>query len=190
MKYENEVTVIVTDTKDELVSKLHNNGFNLKEEYCVNDIYFSKDNKSLNNNEFIKDCILIREIITKEKVIKKITHKYKEIDKNGNISKNGKLDCDINNIEEAIELLKSFGFKEVIRLNDKLSVYSNKEDELVVQEVNDKYLYIEIEENCEYINKKYKNIEEMKNVFSKYNICIKDNEYFAKKLLISLNDNN
>lgn len=73
---------------------------------------------------------------------KKITHKYKEIDKNG------KLDCDINNIEEAIELLKSFGFKEVIRLNDKLSVYSNKEDELVVQEVNDKYLYIEIEENC------------------------------------------
>ncbi len=121
---------------------------------------------------------------------KKITHKYKEIDKNGNISKNGKLDCDINNIEEAIELLKSFGFKEVIRLNDKLSVYSNKEDELVNQEVNDKYLYIEIEENCEYINKKYKNIEEMKNVFSKYNICIKGNEYFAKKLLIALNDNN
>lgn len=71
MKYENEVTVIVTDTKDELVSKLHNNEFKLKEEYCVNDIYFSKDNKSLNNNEFIKDCILIREIITKEKVIKK-----------------------------------------------------------------------------------------------------------------------
>lgn len=71
MKYENEVTVIVTDTKDELVSKLHNNEFKLKEEYCVNDICFSKDNKSLNNNEFIKDCILIREIITKEKVIKK-----------------------------------------------------------------------------------------------------------------------
>ena len=190
MKYENEVTVIVTETKEELVYKLHNNEFKLKEEYCVNDIYFSKDNKNINNDEFIKDCILIREIITKEKIIKKITHKYKEIDSNGNISKNGKSDCDINNIEDAIELLKSLGFKEIIRLNDKLSVYSNKEDELVIQEVNDKYLYIEIEENCEYINKKYKNIEEMKNVFSKYNIRITDNEYFAKKLLIALNDNN
>ena len=56
------------------------------------------------------------------------------------------------------------------------------------RERNNKYLYIEIEEKCEYLNKTYNDIEEMKNVFNKYNIKIKENEYFAKKLLIALTD--
>lgn len=188
MKYENEVTVIVNESIDELKNKLRDSGFELKEEYSVNDIYFSKDNQLVTFDDYEKNNLLIREIVTDKKVIKKITHKYKEIDNDGKILKNGKLDCNINNIEEAYELLISIGYKERIRLKDKLTVYSNKEDELVIQEVNNKYLYIEIEEKCEYLNKTYNDIEEMKNVFNKYNIKIKENEYFAKKLLIALTD--
>lgn len=190
MKYENEVTVIITESKNELISKLTNNNFKLNEEYIVNDIYFSKDDKIIKNEEFIKNCLLVREIITKDKIIRKITHKYKEIDENGNIIKNGKLDCIVNDKDEAINLLLSLGYSEIVTLNDKISVYSNEDDELMIQEVNDKYLYVEIEENCEYINKKYEDIEEMKNVFNKYDICIKENEYFVKKILIALNDKN
>ena len=54
--------------------------------------------------ELLKHTILIRDIIEENKETKQITYKYKEYDENGNITKQGKTNCKINSIEEAVNL--------------------------------------------------------------------------------------
>lgn len=67
-------------------------------------------------------------------------------------------------------------------------VYSNGNDEFVVQIVNNKHLYIEIEEKCNYTDKIYKTIDEMIDVIKKYDIPIKGDNYFVKKAEIELKE--
>lgn len=41
-------------------------------------------------------------------------------------------------------------------------VYANESTELAVQLINNKHIYIEIEEKCNYVDKVFSDIEEMK----------------------------
>ena len=60
--------------------------------------------------------------------------------------------------------------------------------ELAVQLVNDKYIFIELEDKSEYLNKTYSSIEEMKEEINLYNLPIVKDKYFAKKAVIILED--
>lgn len=189
MKYENEVTVEVMCSLEELKLILEKNNFKLVEEYDVKDIYMiNKEIKSDDSRELLKNCILIRDIIEENKNTKKITYKYKEYDDNNEIIKQGKLDCNVESVESAQKLLEVMNYEELIRINDHLLIYMNEEDELAVQLVNDKHIYIEVEEFSDRLNKQYSSLEEMKNVFSKYNIPIKDDDYFVKKAEIEIKE--
>ena len=189
MKYENEVTVEVMCSLEELKLILEKNNFKLVEEYDVKDIYMiNKEIKSDDSRELLKNCILIRDIIEENKNTKKITYKYKEYDENNEIIKQGKLDCNVESVESAQKLLEVMNYEELIRINDHLLIYMNEEDELAVQLVNDKHIYIEVEEFSDRLNKQYSSLEEMKNVFSKYNIPIKDDDYFVKKAEIEIKE--
>lgn len=79
-------------------------------------------------------------------------------------------------------------YEELLRINDHLIVYANQVDEIAVQLVNDKYIYIEIEQACHRIDRVYNGIEEMKNVITKYAIPIKENNYYVKKAEIELRE--
>lgn len=136
--------------------------------------------------ELLKHSILIRDIIEENNETKQITYKYKEYDENGNITKQGKTNCKINSIEEAVNLFNALGYEKLININDHLLIYANEYDELEC--VNNKHIYIEIEEKCNYINRCYKNEEEMKQVIDKYNFPLKQNNYYAKKAVDELND--
>lgn len=185
--YENEITVEVDIDSDGLLAILNNNNFIKKEEYDVNDIYMSKYfDKNTNPLEILKQCILIRNVITKEKDIKKITYKYKEYNDTGDIIKQGKIDCPIESIGKAKQLFEAIGYNEIINIKNHNVVYANDTTEMIIQYVNDKHIYIEIEGHCDYIDRVYKNIDEIKEDFNKYNIPIKDNNYFAKKAVNEL----
>ena len=60
-------------------------------------------------------------------------------------------------------------------------MFSNKNIDLVVQMVNDEYIFIKIE-----TNNKYTNIEELKEIINKYNLPIDKTNYFVKKAEIML----
>ena len=60
-------------------------------------------------------------------------------------------------------------------------MFSNKNIDLVVQMVNDEYIFIKIE-----TNNKYTNIEELKEIIKKYNLPIDKTNYFVKKAEIML----
>lgn len=184
MIYENEITVEVDCNLNELNTILNRENFKVICEYEVKDIYMiEKNNINFNDKlEMLKHCVLIRNIID-ENDLKILTYKYKEYDDNGDIKKQGKVSCEIDSIEKMEEILKMVNFDDLIRIDDHVVVYSNGVDEFAVEFVNGKHIYIEVEQNNKYLS-----IDEMKDVFSKYNIPVKGKDFFVKKALVELKE--
>lgn len=183
MKLENEITVEVLATKENVIKSISNNGFKLEKEYDINDIYLVK--KEFENcetyNELLNNSILIRDISEKSNTRKLITYKQKHIDDNGNILNQINANVEINNIEDAYNMLKLIGYIDLIKINDHISVYQKDNgDELALQIVNDR-IYIEIEEKCEYTGKRYESLDYMKSIIANLNLPIKNENYYAKK---------
>lgn len=190
MKYENEVTVEVDCELEKLIEILIKENFKLQEKYKVNDIYMVKNEVNIYKTtplDILKNSILIRNIITKEEDIKQLVYKYKEYNDKEEIVKQGKAICKIESIDEAYTFLKTIGYKRLINIDDNLKIYSNKEDEFALEIVGN-HTYIEIEENCYYIDKKYNGVKDMIESFNKYNIPIKNNDYFVKKAKIAIKE--
>ena len=188
MKYENEITVQVTCNYEELHNLLIKQGFKIIEKYKVIDEYLiSKDYdlKNKNSLDILKECVIVRYI---ENTLKELLYKYKEYSNNGDILKQAKVSCKVNDIKEASNFMKTIGYKELIHIQNNSVVYTNDKIELAVQLVNDKYIFIELEDKSEYLNKTYSSIEEMKEEINLYNLPIVKDKYFAKKAVIILED--
>lgn len=181
MKYENEITVEVDTDLNNLIKLLEEKGFKLKEKYELNDIYLiNKNDKFGDYLSMLNRCILIRQVVEENKESKMLTYKYKEYNDKQEITKQGKIKVNIDDIENAKLLLEKLNFEELIRINDTIFVYVKTGDEIAVQWVNNKHLYIEIEEGNG-IEKVYNSIDDMKKVISDNEIPIKGNNYFVKK---------
>lgn len=191
MKLENEITVEVLETKENVIKSISSNGFKLLKEYDINDIYLVKKEfeNCKNYNELLNNSILIRDISEKPNTRKLITYKQKHIDDNGNILNQINANVEINNIDDAYNMLKLIGYMELMKISDHISVYQkNNGDELALQLVNDR-IYIEIEEKCEHTGKRYESLDYMKSIITNLNLPIKNNNYYAKKAEDILNDN-
>ena len=188
MKYENEITVQVTCSYEELHNLLIKQGFKIIEKYTIIDEYLiSKDYDLRNKNylDILKECVIVRYI---ENIVKELLYKYKEYSNNGDIIKQAKVSCKVNDIKEASNFMKTIGYKELIHIQNNSVVYTNDKIEFAVQLVNDKYIFIELEDKSEYLNKTYSSIEEMKEEINLYNVPIVKDKYFAKKAAIILED--
>ena len=188
MKYENEITVQVTCNYEELHNLFIKQGFKIIEKYTIIDEYLiSKDYDLKNKNylDILKECVIVRYI---ENTLKELLYKYKEYSNNGDILKQAKVSCKVNDIKEASNFMKTIGYKELIHIQNNSVVYTNDKIELAVQLVNDKYIFIELEDKSEYLNKTYSSIEEMKEEINLYNLPIVKDKYFAKKAAIILED--
>lgn len=187
MQLETEITVLVTVDYKTLEKELKQNNFVKKEEYTVNDVYMI-DNKidisNMNNLDILKKCILVRNI---EGFAKELLYKYKKYDDNGDILEQGKVRCPITDIPKAIQFMKAINYKELFKINDKCIVYANSKSELVVQLVNDKYIFIEMENKCEFTDRVYNNVDELKEDICRYNLSIDKSNFFVKKAEMILN---
>ena len=183
MKYENEITVEIAVPLEELKELLEDNGFKLIEEYDLNDIYMADPQSATEESyrSLLNRCLLLRDIILKDEEIRELIYKVKEYGENGEIIRQGKLSCGIDDIDAMKRLLESFGFTEFITIRDHLLVYGNGSDELAVQLVNGRHIYVEIEDSCQSIDKEYASIEELKDVVRKYGLPVKGEDYFVKK---------
>lgn len=147
MNYENEITVKVNTTYDKLHNILLKNNFIIKEEYTVKDTYMINkeiDITKLNDLEVLKQCILVRDVVDIEK---SLVYKNKEYDSKGNIIKQSKIKCPILDIEKGIKFMEKINYIKLFNIIDKCTVYVNNDNELVVELVNDKYIFIELESN-------------------------------------------
>ena len=189
MKEELEITVELDCSMDEMKSILSNNNFKLVEEFSIDDTYLINKDVEINKDylDILKKCVLVRtfDVVGGDKY-SQLVYKYKEFNDKKEIIRQGKIKCGIDSPVDCIKLFDTINFKQLINIKDKSYVYCNDEDEFVIQDVNDKHIYIEIEDNCENIDKKYSGLDEMKEVINKYNIPIKNNNYFVKKAEIEL----
>lgn len=188
MVKELEISVQVLCDYDNLHKELINNKFEIKQEYIVNDNYMIDSNidiKLLSNLEVLSKCILVRDVVGFEKLL---LYKYKKYDNAGNILEQGKVKCPVLDTHKAIDFMNRINYRTLFEINDRCIVYANEVTELVVQLVNDKYIFIEMENKAEFINKEYFDIEEMKKELEKYNLPYDRNNYFVKKAEIMISN--
>lgn len=188
MEYENEITVEVSCDLETLIKLLEDKGFRLKRTCEYDDIYLiNKNEKNGGYLSMLNKCVLIRSIIEGDCETKFLTYKHKEFDNNNDIIKQGKIMVSIDNVDNTKSLFEHLNFEELIRIKDDMLIYANDKDELAIQNVNNKHLYIEIEEKNS-INRVYSSIDEMKSVIIDNSIPIKENNFFVKKAEIELSE--
>lgn len=188
MEYEKEITVFVKTDYKSLHKQLTTLNFRIVETYQVNDIYLIPTTINYKNQPILKvlnHCLLIRDVIGRTK---KLVYKYKEYDNIGSITKQAKTECEILDTKEAIALFKQLHFQELIRIFDTCIVYSNDSIELIVQLVNQKYVFIELEDKATHINKQYASIEEMIVDLERLHLDYDKSNYFVKKAELVFND--
>ena len=177
----NEITVLVLCDYDTLKKILIKKGFVERGTYDINDYYMINKNidlTKLSNLEILKKCVIVREINGEQK---ELLYKYKKTGKKGIILEQGKVECPVTDINKAINFMEYIGYQEFFKIHDKSITFTNDRTEFTVQVVNDKYIFIEMEENCKYINKTYKDIEELKVDINSYDLPIDNSNYFVKK---------
>lgn len=167
MQFEIEITVLVNTNYEQLEKVLKEKNFEKKEEYELYDNYMIEENidiLNMNNLDILKKCVLVRDIVD---IKKELLYKYKKYDINGDIVEQGKVRCPITDTNKAIEFMEAIKYKKLFNIYDKCIVYANDKIELVVQLVNNKYIFIKMESMCQYIAKKYKSINELKEVLNR-----------------------
>ena len=185
MKLEQEITVLVTCTYSELDELLKKQNFVRQEEYDVIDIYMvpvSINVNSIPRLELLQNCVIIRTIQEKTKTLNMLLYKYKEYASNGDILKQGKVKCHIKDTREAKLFMEAVRYKKLLNINDHCIVYKKDNIEICVQLVNQKYIFIELED------KENADITMMKKVLNSLDLPIKKDNYFVKKALLVLDD--
>ena len=186
MKVENEITVEVTCDYETLKQELEKRGFSIKEEYQLNDNYMIDKNIDLSDMpylEILKKCVLVREI---EGIKKVLLYKYKKYAENGDILEQAKIECPITDIDKAIEFMKAINYSHLFSIYDRCIVFANDQTEMIVQLVNDEYVFIEMETKCDYVDRSYENADELKDEINRYDLPIDKSNYFVKKAEIML----
>ena len=138
---DNEITVKLDCNYEELDFLLNKYNFRKIEKYFVDDIYMIPKNINLKNKsniEILGKCVLIRNIPNIEK---KLIYKIKKYTIDNQISSQKKIECSIVDIEEAYNFMKQIGYRKIFSIHDESIVYINDDIELIVQIVNNKYLF-------------------------------------------------
>ena len=174
MKKENEITIKINDSKEQIIDILLKNGYKKIDDYTLKDIYMIKKDIPINKDIFsnLKDYLLLRNINNN---IYCLTYKNKKYDKLGNILNQEKINVYIDNINNSKTLLDKIGYKELINVYDKIEVYNKDNLDSLVEFVNNKYLYLEIEEN------EYYNLDDIKDKIDKLNINYDHHTFYANK---------
>ena len=187
VKEENEITVKVECSKENLLKCLKENGFSKGRIFSLDDYYFvpkSLDVENMDTREIIAKAIIIRYINHEGKISQKITFKIKEFDDNGDITNQKAINCEIYDINEAKRLFETLGYYQIMNIKESDEIYSKNGFELAIKyiEKGDILIEVETQENTD-----WDTIDKIKNIFLKINIPIKKNEYFIKKAEVELN---
>ena len=160
-----EITVRLNENMQSAISKLENQGFKKIRESQIDDVYMTAKLKELNKDNIqtiLKKSVLLRSIKLENKEIKKITYKNKEIDKNGDVISEQKINLDCSDLEKAKDLFEHLEFEELIRVKYKVIVYSKGKVEYAFQDVENLGVLIEYENMNDFEGKSLDEINTVK----------------------------
>ena len=186
-KVENEITVKVLCSKNELLDCLIKQGFKAGRSFSLDDYYYipsELDIQNMTTREILSKAIILRNIVDDGKIIQKITFKVKNIADNGDIISQKAINCDILNIEDAKKLFESLGYYEIMNIKENDIIYYKNKFELVIKFIENSDILIEIETES---NTEWDTIEKIKTIISEIKLPIEKGEYFIKKAENELN---
>ena len=166
-----EITVRLAEKVEQAISKLENKGFKKIRESDIDDIYLSNLNiemKKENIQEFLKHSVLLRNLKLDGKEIKKITYKNKELDTNGDVISEQKVNLNCEDLKKAESLFKCLGFYDLIEVKYHVIVYEKNGDEFAFQIVEDLGTLIEYENVNDFEGKSTTEINKAKNEMISY----------------------
>lgn len=192
-----EVTVKLIDKIETAIQKLENQGFKKIRESDIHDIYLTNLNKKMCNDniqEFLSHSVLLRNLNLGNKKIKKITYKNKELDNNGDVISEQKINLNCDDLEKAEKLFNYLGFKRLVEVKYHVIVYEKNGMEFAFQIVENLGTLIEYEHKDDFSNKTISEINEVKSRLiddiKKYKINISDEHDIKKAFELIKKENN
>ena len=184
----NEITVKIKGDINEFYENVKKKGFKVVDKFLMDDTFFIPVNLDLNKmttREILSNAVIVRIVDrSPEKIVKNITFKKKIFDDAGNILSQSKVECDVENPEDAKKLLNAIGYKEIMRIKESDVAFGKDGFEFAVKDIENGEKLIESEPSKE--NPEFDNIEKLKVMFEKYSIPIYTDNYFVKKAEIEL----
>ena len=191
MKQENEITMRVICSIDELCTILENKGFKVIDKFTMDDKFMipntlKKKLNDLTSREILKDAILIRDIENQLKGnrTKKITFKKKEFNKDGDILSQESINCDIINIDDAVKFFQAINYYEVMNVIENDIVYGKDDFEIAIKDIENGDNLIEVETVSS--NSNIDTIKKLKNQIIDLEIPVDTSNFFVKKAEIEL----
>lgn len=191
IKQENEITMKVNCGISELCKILEDKGFKVIDKFTMNDIFMIPNTlkskiKELTSREILKEAILIRDIENqlKENRTKKITFKKKTFNENGDILSQESINCNIFNIDEAVNLFQAINYYKIMNIVESDTVYGKEDFEIAIKDIEngDNLIEVETVSNNDHIN----TIEKLKSQIINIQIPVDTNNFFVKKAEIEL----
>ena len=179
-----EITVKVDYSLNELLDYLTTNKFRFHQSFRCIDIFMVKkeDLNNINSYEDMNKCLILRELLLKEKVLRKILKKEKEFDREGRIIRNIQREIEVNNIPNERKRLEQEGYVELMRMDDYCYTFSKKNHEFIIEYVAPIGTFIEFEDRNFYSHlRNGESIEELIELFDTFNIKYDKSDYFIKK---------
>lgn len=185
VKEENEITIKITCSNEQLIKHLTNKGFCEGRKFTLDDYYLiPKDLKldDLTTRDILSKAVIIRYIVDDGKIIQKITFKKKDINGNGEILSQKAINCDVLDYKAGINLFNELGYYQIMNIKESDIIYYKDKLELAIKFIENSNTLIEIE-----TDDNFKTIVELKQLVTELEIPIEKGNYFVKKAENELN---
>lgn len=185
IKEENEITIKVVCSNDELIRHLTNKGFSEGRKFTLDDYYLIPKDINMNQlstREILAKAIIIRYIVNDGEIIQKITFKKKNINSDGEIISQKATNCDVLDYKSAIDLFYELGYYQIMNIKESDVIYFKDKLGLAVKFIENGNTLIEIE-----TNENFETVDKLKKLVKELEIPIENNNYFVKKAEDELN---
>lgn len=185
VKEENEITIKITCSNEQLIKHLTDKGFCEGRKFTLDDYYLiPKDLKldDLTTRDILSKAVIIRYIVDDGKIIQKITFKKKDINGNGEILSQKAINCDVLDYKSGINLFNELGYYQIMNIKESDIIYYKDKLELAIKFIENSNTLIEIE-----TDDNFKTIVELKQLVTELEIPIEKGNYFVKKAENELN---
>ena len=132
-----EITRYLLETEESAFDKLKKQGFKLIRTSMIEDKYLTSKIRELTKDNIqyiLKNSVLLRYLNVEGKEFKKITYKYKNVDKDENIISETKININCEDLSEAEKLFENLGFELLTIVKYKVKVYEKNGIELPKEE--------------------------------------------------------
>lgn len=179
-----EITVKIDLELNNLLNYLNKNRFKFHQSFRCIDTFLIKNedfSNELSYEDFNK-CLILRELIFKDKTLRLLLRKIKTYDSSGNIIESQEESTSIDDVKKIKTEYLENGYKELIKMDDYCYTFSKNMHEFIVEHINSLGTFIEFENrNFDSIISNGNSIEELISLFDTFNIPYIKDDYFCKK---------